>query len=259
MVALVAAVGLGFGRMVDHVAIRDSGLHPPSVGHVAFAVHVDDGIDMPVYSTGAIQIGCVVIFPGQHGLAGGFEGHIAPLMASRGVAVFTPTYASTPNGPKLTLEQARRFASEVVGQVEKRCGPRYVVVGRSLGSMVAAYAVKNHRPAALLLEGASPSLAMAVRSALGRRLVQVPMPLERLLIKNYSLRDALGAEQRFPVTIFQGTLDLQTPIADLTEPGAVPSWIEIVQVPDADHQGTWKAAMPQIADRITGALTNRAL
>ena len=215
---------------------------------------------MPVYSTGHIEAGCVVVFPGQHGLAGGFEEQIAPLMASRGVAVFTASYASTPGGPRLTLGQARRFASEVVGRVESRCGPRYVVVGRSLGSMVAAYAVRSHRPVALLLEGASPSLAMAMRSVLkpvlGRFLVDDLIPLERLLSKNYSLWDALGAGQGFPVTIFQGTLDLQTPITDLTKPGAMPSWIEVVQVEGSDHQATWKALMPQYADRILGALKN---
>lgn len=264
IVAAALCVGTLFvalGWIVDRVAIRDPGLHPPSVGHIAFVAHVVDGVDMPVYSAGNIELGCIVIFPGQHGPASGFESRITMLMASRGVATFTATYASTPNGPRLTLGQAKEFAQEVVGEVEKRCGQRYVVVGRSLGSMVAAYGAKKHRPAALLLEGASPSLASAVRSALkpwlGQRLADW-MPIERLLRTNYNLQDALGDEQHFPVTIIQGTRDLQTPMADIVESGAVPTWVEIVPIKDADHHGAWQAAMPQYVDRILGALQGSA-
>ncbi|MFG6487549.1 alpha/beta hydrolase [Roseateles sp. BYS78W] len=253
MAMLIASIGL----IVDRVAIRDAGLHPPAVGQVAFSVAVADGVDVPVYLAGNVDGGCVILFPGQHGLAGGFEGQLAPLMASRGIATFTATYAARPDGPRLTLEQARRFALEVVRQVEQRCGRRYLVIGRSLGSMLAAYATRGHRPAALLLEGASPSLAAALRSAmtplLGRRLASW-MPLERLLTTNYNLQDALGAEPRFPVTIIQGARDVRTPASDLTEPGAVPAWVEIVPVPDADHQGTWRAFMPEYIERIAGAL-----
>lgn len=252
----MAMVVVGFGWIVDRVAIRDPGMHPPAVGQVAFTVRVEDGIDMPVYSAGSVGNGCVVFFPGQHGL-GGFESRIVPLMASRGVATFTATYAPAPRGSRLTLAQAERFALGVVRQVEARCGERYVVVGRSLGAMVAAYAVRQHHPAALLLEGASPSLAAAVRSMLkpwlGHRLAGL-VPVERLLARNYNLQDALGAERRFPVTIIQGTHDLQTPMSDLAEPGALPSGVEIVPVQGADHQGTWQAFVPQYADRIVGAL-----
>jgi pimeloyl-ACP methyl ester carboxylesterase len=259
LVVFVACIS--FGWLVDREAIRDPGLHSPSVGQPAFIVRVNAVIDMPVYSVGNIEIGCAVFFPGQHGLSGQFESHVAPLLASRGVAVFTATYASTPNGQRLTLEQAEAYALEVVDQVERRCGHRYVVVGRSLGSMVAAYAVRNHHPAALLLEDASPSLASAVRSVLrprlGSRLVDL-MPIEWLLTTNYSLWDALGTERRFPVTVIQGTRDLQTPISALTAPRAVQSWIEIVPVKDADHEGTWQAVMPPYTDRIVGVLLNSA-
>jgi len=253
MAMLIASVGF----IVDRVAIRDAGLHPPAVGQVAFSVAVAEGVDLPVYSAGSVDGGCVILFPGQHGLAGGFESQLVPSMASRGIATFTATYAARPGAARLRLEQARGFALEVVRWVEQRCGRRYVVIGRSLGSMLAAYATRGHRPAALLLEGASPSLAAALRSAmtplLGNRLAAW-MPLERLLTTNYNLRDALGPEPQFPVTIIQGTRDARTPMSDLTAPGAVPAWVEVVPVPGADHQGTWRAFMPEYVERIAGAL-----
>jgi len=248
-----------FGWLVDREAIRDPGLHSPSVGQPAFIVRVNAVTDMPVYSVGNIEIGCVVLFPGQHGLSGEFESHLAPLLASRGVSAFTATYASSPNGQRLSLAQAEAYAVEVIDQVERRCGHKYVVVGRSLGSMVAAYAVRDHHPAALLLEDASPSLASAIRSvlrpSLGSSLID-SIPIERLLTTNYNFWDALGTERRFPVTLIQGTRDLQTPISALSEPRAVQSWVEIVPVKDAGHEDTWQAFMPQYTDRIVGALNS---
>jgi len=257
----IAMFFASIGVIVDRVAVRDAGLHPPSVGQIAFSVAIGNGVDMPVYSAGDVGGGCVILFPGQHGLAGGFEGQMASLMTSRGVATFTATYAATPGGPRLTLAQAGGFAREVVRQVERRCGPRYVVIGRSLGSMLAAYATRDHRPAALLLEGASPSLAVALRSVMtpvsGPRLADL-LPIDRLLTTNYNLRDALGAEPHFPVTIIQGTRDARTPLSDLTAPGALPGWVEIVPVPDADHQGTWRAFMPGYVERVVAALATAA-
>ena len=142
--------------------------------------------------------------------------------------------------------------------IAARCeGHKLVVTGHSLGATVAAYAATAVHTDGLLLSGASPSLSMATRSQIKLQWYARPwglLPLERLLVNDYSMNVALAHSQIPRVVIFQGTEDVMTPLSDLRKPGAIPPGIELVIIPGGDHSTAMRIGLEQYLQLLLGML-----
>jgi pimeloyl-ACP methyl ester carboxylesterase len=228
------------------------GLEPLVLPHVAPSAHMraplflrisgDDGNAMLVRRYGTPKVGCVVFFPGQHGLISSYEENLFPAFSAQGIAVLAVAYP-VQNGALGTphLSEFMSLAAQVVASAQATCpGHRVVVYGRSLGSMVAAYAATKSHPIGLILESAAPSFSSAIRLRLNARWYLAPLallPVSRLLPHNYSLAEALSRTLDVPAVVFQGTADSETPLTDLRVAG-VPSNLRLVVVPGGTHSTT---------------------
>jgi pimeloyl-ACP methyl ester carboxylesterase len=193
--------------------------------------------------------GCVVVFPGRHGPSTAYESAIVPPLRRGGVKVYLIAY---PGGalPGDILDLSRLAVSEV----ETKCGNSNVVLlGRSLGSMVAAYASRDSHVAGLVLESTSPRLSTAIRREIHRRWYLRPvglLPVEHLLTEDYSLGSALQASNVPKTVIFQGTDDEQTPMIDLTASDALPVGATMLPVAGATHSDVFSRALPRYLETI---------
>jgi len=193
--------------------------------------------------------GCVVVFPGRHGPSPAYEAAVVPPLTRRDVKVFLLSYPA-----HASLNEIPELARLAVNEVTKDCGPaRVILVGRSLGSLVAAYASRDAHVAGLLLESTSPRFSMAIRREFQRRWYLRPMtllPVERLVPRDYSLGDAFQ-DSRMPKTIiFQGTADDQTPFGDLTQRDALPPGVALLPVDNANHSNVFSHALSKYLETI---------
>ncbi len=227
-------------------------LEPLVLPHVASSTHTtaslflrisgSDGNAMLVRRYGTPTVGCVVFFPGQHGLISAYEKHLFQGFSAQGIAVLAVAYPGQ-NGASGTphLPEILALATQIVASAHVTCpGHRVVVYGRSLGSMVAAYVAARSHPAGLILESAAPSVSSAIRVRLNSRWYLAPMallPVSGLLAHDYSLAEALSNMRDVPAVVFQGAEDSQTPLAVLRAAG-VPDNLRLVVVAGGTHSNT---------------------
>lgn len=247
-------------------------LEPLVLPHVAPSVHTTaplslrisdrDGNAMLVRRYGTPTVGCVVFFPGQHGILSEYEKDLFPAFVARGIAVLAVAYPGQ-NGARGTshLPEIWALATQVVASAQATCpGHRVVLYGRSLGSMVAAYAAATSHPAGLILESAASSFSSAVRLRLSARWYLAPLvllPVSRLLPRDYSLDEALCSTLGVPAVIFQGTADRETPLSILQVAG-VPSTLRLVVVSGGSHSTTYLLARDQIIETTLSMLRHSA-
>ena len=235
-------------------------LEPLVLPHVAVSAHTnaplflrisgDDGNALSVRRYGTPKVGCVVFFPGQHGLISAYEKNLFPAFSAQGIAVLAVAYPGQ-NGalgtPHLTEIQA--LAAQAVASAQATCpGHRVVLYGRSLGSMVAAYAAASSHPTGLILESAAPSFSSAIRLRLNARWYLTPLallPISRLLAHDYTLTEALSSTLDVPAVVFQGTADSETPLSVLRAAG-VPGNLRLVVVSGGSHSTTYLLARDRI-------------
>ncbi|MEO5831402.1 MAG: alpha/beta fold hydrolase [Rhodanobacter sp.] len=202
----------------------------------------DDGNAMLVRRYGTPTVGCVLFFPGQHGNIVSYTKNLFPAFAAQGMAVLAVAYPGQNGAPGTPrLHDLVALAARAVASAQARCpNHRVVVYGRSLGSMVAAYAAATSRPTGLILESAAPSVSAAIRLRLKRRWYLAPLsllPVSRLLAHDYSLAEALARMPGVPAVVFQGAADSETPLSDLRAAG-VPGNLRLVVVSGGEHSTT---------------------
>ncbi|TZF90712.1 alpha/beta hydrolase family protein [Cognatilysobacter lacus] len=210
---------------------------------------------------GVDRLGCVLFFPGQHGGIANYEKTLIPSLASQGIRVFAASYpgqdgapgAADVDGVKVQASKAVLFASGV-------CGPeRTVVVGRSLGTMVAAESLNTVPAAGLVLISAAPSLSAAFHAQLRTHWYTRPLrmlPASAFVQRDISLTGALGERSLVPLVIFQGTRDLRTPLELLRIPGVVPHGAQIVMVAGGTHENTYLLANHRIVEAVKWLLSS---
>ena len=202
--------------------------------------------------------GCVLFFPGQHGELRAYETQLFPAFTNRGIAVLAVAYPGQDGAPGApNLEQIQALGMRTVAAASAVCGERRVVLyGRSLGSMVAAYSAADHQPAGLILEGAAPSLASAIRSRLKAHWYLAPLaalPISTLLAHDFSLEEALSQTRLTQAVDFQGTADSETPLSTLrSAPGL--GKLHIIEVPGGTHSTTYRLAEHQIVETAVSML-----
>lgn len=210
----------------------------------------DDGSAMLVRRYGTPRLGCVVFFPGQHGLVSAYEDRLFPAFTVQGIAVLAVAYPGQDGAPgKASPAEILKLAVRAVVAASSACPDhRVVVYGRSFGSMVAAYAAAGAHPSGLILESAAPSSSSAIYLRLKRRWYLVPLawlPVSKLLPHDYSLAEALADIPRMPAVVFQGDRDSETPLSTLQQTG-IPLGLKLVVVPGGEHSTTDFVARDQI-------------
>jgi alpha-beta hydrolase superfamily lysophospholipase len=226
--------------------------HVPATGsstaQVTHPVTGRSGNVMLVRGYGAPQLGCLVFFPGQHGGISAYEKSLFPHFVANGIAVFALAYPGQDGAPgRSELAEVQELVQKALSVVGQTCPLRKTVfVGRSLGAMLAAYAAGLAHPAGLVLEATAPSLSSAVMVRLHSRWYLWPiaqLPVARLLAHDYTLGEGLPASAPFPVVVFQGTADEQTPITSLRAAGALPTGARVVAVDGGTHANTYLLAI----------------
>jgi alpha-beta hydrolase superfamily lysophospholipase len=205
------------------------------------SIKAASGNELLVRRFGRARTGCVVFFPGQHGGAAGYD--FSHYVAA-GIEVFDLAYPGQDGASgRADLREVRDLARQAVAYAQGSCPPgRVVLVGVSLGAMLAAYSAENAEPAGLLLLAAAPSLSSALRLRLRAKWYLLPLsmlPLSKLVAHDYTLVESLQGTA-MPVVIFQGTRDEQTPIAPLGRSISALSNVALVRVPDATHSTTFE-------------------
>lgn len=237
-------------------------LEPLVLPHVAPSAHTteplflrisgDDGNAMFVRRYGTPTVGCVVFFPGQHGILSKYEKDLFPAFAAQGIAVLAVAYPGQNGAPGTShLPEIWALAAQVVASAQATCpGHRVVLYGRSLGSMVAAYAAARSHPTGLILESAAPSFSSAIRLRLNARWYLAPLallPVSRLLSHDYSLAEAFSGTLGVPAVVFQGTTDSETPLSVLRAGAAgVPGNLRLIVVSGGSHSTTYLLARDRI-------------
>lgn len=211
----------------------------------------DDGNAMLVRRYGTPMVGCVVFFPGQHGILSKYKKDLFPAFSAQGIAVLAVAYPGQNGAPGTPrhLPEIIALAAQVVASAQATCpGHRVVLYGRSFGSMVAAYAATTSRPAGLILESAAPSFSSAIRLRLNDRWYLAPLallPVSKLLPHDYSLTDAMSRTLDVPAVVFQGTTDSETPLSVLRAVGMTGK-LRLVAIPGGAHSTTYLLARDQI-------------
>ena len=99
-----------------------------------------------------------------------------------------------------------------------------------------------------ILEGAAPSLSVAVRRRLashGYSAAWAALPVASLLGHDFALARALSAATPTPGVVFQGSADAETPLEALrAAPGL--GRVRIVVVPEGTHSNTYELAKDRI-------------
>jgi len=208
---------------------------------------------------GTANAGCILFFPGQHGGIAEYERTLFPSYVAQGVAVFALAYPGQDGAPgHAELNEVQSLTKQALGFLRQSCAPnKTVLVGRSLGAMLAAYTAGAAQPAGLLLEGAAPSLSSAINARLRSRWYLLPLaqlPVSRLLAHDYSLSEALAYNTALPIVIFQGTLDEQTPIEALRAEGALPLRARLVAVVGGTHSNTYILSMKAHVEAVLSML-----
>jgi alpha-beta hydrolase superfamily lysophospholipase len=202
-----------------------------------------DGNAMLVRRYGTPKAGCVVFFPGQHGNISTYKKNLFPAFTAQGIAVLVVAYPGQNGAPGTPrhLHDIMVLAAQATASAQATCpGHQVVLYGRSLGSMVAAYAAAEVHPTGLVLESAAPSFSSAIRLRLNARWYLAPLtllPVATLLPHDYSLAEALSGTHAMPAVVFQGTADDETPLPALQAAG-VPGNLRLVVVPGGTHSTT---------------------
>jgi alpha-beta hydrolase superfamily lysophospholipase len=245
-----AMAGLLFPHTPDY-----GGPSPDSIERV----ESEEGNELLIRRFGKAHIGCVVFFPGQHGYAAKYD---PGPYTEAGLEVLLLAYPGQDGASgSATLANIEDLARRAVGRATESCpANRVVLLGVSLGAMLAAYAGHGVELSGLVLVAAAPSLSGAISVRLASRWYLAPLgilPLSRILPHDYSLTESLVKGPVGGVVIFQGTDDEQTPISALSDEFSSSNGIRVVRVPGGTHSTTFAASREAQISTIKSALSQQ--
>lgn len=194
-------------------------------------------------------------FPGQHGNEPRYERTLFPSYLAEGISVFAVVYPGQDGAAgRGTTNEIKSFARQALRMVARTCSPeKTVLVGRSLGSMIAAYASMDSAVAGLVLEGASPTLSAAIRMRLLSKSWLTPLshlPIESLLSTDFSIGEALSHRTNLPIVLIQGEKDILAPIAALQRSDVLPPGTHIIEVRGGTHANSYILAPRAHVDAV---------
>lgn len=268
MTCCVAACSLSIGTVAYVLRFEIDGMLFPRTINAdtgaaeTFRVYGTGQNELMVRRYGSSQYGCVVFFPGQHGNEPKYERTLFPFYLAEGISVFAVAYPGQDGASgRGTTDEVRSLVQQALLIVARTCSvEKTVLVGRSLGSMIAAYASRDTAVAGLVLEGASPTLSAAIRMHLRSKSWLAPLsqlPISSLLSTDYSLGDALSHRPNVPVIVIQGDQDILAPIAALKENGALPADAHFIEVHGGTHSNAYIVAPRAHVESVLEILRRR--
>jgi hypothetical protein len=202
-------------------------------------IRATTGAEILVRRYGHADRGCVVFFPGQHGYLPTYD---PSGLTGGGLEVWLVAYPGQDGAAgNATIAVVEDLATRVVRMAFDHCAQgRVVMLGVSLGAMLAARASVGSQPAGVVLVSAATSLSDAIRSRLAAKWYLSPLrllPLSRILKRDYTLSEGLPSHSA--LAIFQGTADEQAPLAALRESLPPEYRYAIVRVEGGTHATTF--------------------
>jgi hypothetical protein len=232
-----AAAVLRFG--LDRLLFPHTGLFsgppPQSVERIPLA----SGSEGLIRRYGRADYGCVVFFPGQHGYVPEYDPRAFTIT---GIEVWLLSYPGQDGAAgTATTASIEDFGKATVRMALKHC-PRnkVVLLGVSLGATLATRSISADGVSGMVLVSAGASLSSVIRARLASKWYLAPvtaLPLASILQHDYNLTESLLP--RTSAAIFQGSADLQTPIAVLRDSLRSETQAEIVQVEGGTHSTTF--------------------
>jgi len=195
---------------------------------------------------------CVVFFPGQHGGVKKYEQSLFKDFQKNNFKVFSISYSGQDGaiGRVDNIASLIRLITEAMSTISLNCPPeKTIIYGRSLGAAVAAYSVSKTKVSGVILESVAPSLSVAVNNYLSSKWYLSPLralPVDLLLLKDYDLSEPLSLLMVTPVSIFQGTNDLQTPLSQLQQSWNYGDNVSLHVVKSGEHSNTYIQATNEI-------------
>jgi hypothetical protein len=256
--AYTVTVALGLRYGIDRLLFPQVPLADATHESSSLSARDPNGNEVLVRIYGKLGIGCVVFFPGQHGGITRYERTLFPYLFQHGIRVLAVSYPGQDGAAgRTSLGNLMSLVTQALRNASAQCNSaNTVVVGRSLGAMVAAYAAPALKPVGLVLEGAAPSLSAAIRDYAKPRYFLSPiaaLPVAALLGEDFFLSTALASLPQVPVIVFQGTNDSQTPLATLAGSG-LPATVKIVAVEGGSHSDTYTIALDRYIHTIMSML-----
>lgn len=225
----------------------------------AISVIGPNGNGILIRHYGSPRLGCILFFPGQHGGIKSYEDNLFPSYVASGIAVYAISYPGQDGAKgRSNIQDIQSLSLKAIDTIRDVCPlNKTVFVGRSLGAMIAAYAAGVSNPVGLVLEGAAPSLSSGVIAYMSNRWYLSPitlLPLHVVLSHDYSLSEALPTLPKFPIIVFQGAKDDQTPVDALQSSKKLPRNTQLVVVPNGTHANTYQLIISQYVQSIFSML-----
>lgn len=203
---------------------------------------------------------CMLFFPGRHGGVKKYEKSLFKTFQNNNFKVFALSYPGQ-DGAKGRVESIAsliNLITQALKAIALNCHPKKTIIyGRSLGATVAVYSVGEIKVAGIILEGVAPSLSMAVNNYLNSKWYLKPLrlfPIKLLLPKNYDLSAPLSILNTTPISIFQGTSDLKTPLIELQQSWSYRDNVLLHAVKNGRHSDTYIRAKNEIVGVAKGML-----
>ena len=202
---------------------------------------------------------CLLFFPGRHGGIKKYEKSIINAFQKHNFKVFSFSYPGQDGalGQVKTMAALLMLIGDAMSNILNTCSSeRTIVYGRSLGAMVAMYAVNDNKVSGIILDSVAPSLSIAIDSYLNSRWYLKPLsilPITLLLPKNYQLNEPMLALKETPISVFQGDNDLQTPLQQLQQHWTYGDNVSLYIVKNGKHSDTYSQAINEIlnvADKL---------
>ena len=202
---------------------------------------------------------CVIFFPGQHGGIARYQRDLFPYLVKYGVSVFAVSYPGQDDAKGHgRLTELPGLVHSGLAMLKKVCHAKETVfVGRSLGSMVAVQEAVHWQPKGLVLDGITPSLSQAIHTYMENHWYLRPasvLPIRRILRHDVSLRTALNKLNSTKITIFQGSLDVRTPLLPARRAVAGHPNVKFIEVTGARHSNVYLKARVQYVKGIVTLL-----
>jgi hypothetical protein len=217
-----------------------------------FSFHDLSNNELLVREYGQSDTQCLIFLPGQHAGINHYEKEMFSMFLRNGFKVFSISYPGQDGarGQVVTIYSLTSLISKAIQAISLTCPANYpIVYGRSLGATVAAFSVSNVNVSGLILEGASPSLSIAISNHLKSKWYLRPLallPISMLLPNNYVLGEALNTLNDTPVVIFQGDSDIKTPLNQLQKSWNYHHNITLRVVKNSDHSNVYIKAKNDI-------------
>ena len=195
---------------------------------------------------------CIIFFPGRHGGIKKYEKTFFKILNDNNFKVFSISYSGQDGamGEVNNIASLINLITDAIKEISLRCPPKKTIIyGRSLGATIAAYSAEKTKVSGVILESVSPSLSLAIKNHLNSKWYLRPLkilPINIILPKNYELVKPLSLLISMPVSIFQGTNDLETPLSQLQQSWVYSDNVSLHTIKTGVHSNTYIKATNKI-------------